>query len=115
MYSDAEKIIIYLTPYVFGIKLYIYMIEGETQIFSLEHNQKLSFNFEITIIHKKAHYELLYSFSYYENIKEFLKNYIHFEKENIILNPDKNIDNNNMLTELNLKINKEVLIEGKKN
>ena len=114
MYSDAEKIIIYLTPYVFGIKLYIYMIEGETQIFSFEHNQKLSFNFDITIIHKKAHYELLYSFSYYENIKEFLKNYIYFEEENLIVNPDKNIDNNNILTELNLKLNKNDLIKGKK-
>ena len=68
----------------------------------------------ITIIHKKAHYEILYSFSYYENIKEFLKNYIYFEKENLIVNSDKNIDNNNKLTELNLKLNKNDLIKKKK-
>ena len=80
LYSDAEKIVIYLTPYIFGIELYIYMFDGEIQIFNYEGEPNFNLNKPITIINKKAHYELLYTFLYYEEYKNYLDNYLDYEK-----------------------------------
>ena len=101
LYTDAEKIVIYLTPYIFGVKLNIFMFDGNSiQQFNYEGKSNLDVNLEINIINKKAHYELLYSKQYYEEYKnyfDFYKNDENYEsifeikekKENI----DKNINN----------------------
>ena len=80
LYSDAEKIVIYLTPYIFGIELYIYMFDGEIQIFNYAGETNFNLNKPITIINKKAHYELLYTFLYYEEYKNYLDSYLDYEK-----------------------------------
>ena len=80
LYTDAEKIIIYLTPYIFGINLCIYLFEGEKQNFSYLGDNNNIFEDEITMINKVGHYEILYPIEYYEKYYEFLKYYIYFEK-----------------------------------
>ena len=79
LYSDAEKIVIYLTPYIFGIELYIYMFDGDIQIFNYEGETNFNLNKPVIIINKKAHYELLYSFLYYEEYKNYLDIYLDYE------------------------------------
>ena len=85
LYTDAEKIIIYLTPYIFGINLNIYLFDGEKQFFTYVGNMEDTFEHEITMINKIGHYEILYKNDYYEKYNEFLKNYIYFEKYSSIL------------------------------
>ena len=80
LYTDAEKIIIYLTPYIFGINLCIYLFEGEKQNFSYLGDNNNIFEDEITMINKVGHYEILYPIEYYKKYYEFLKYYIYFEK-----------------------------------
>ena len=85
LYTDAEKIIIYLTPFIFGINLCIYLFDGEKQNFSYSENNNKIFEHEITMINKVGHYELLYPIDYYEKYHEFLKYYIYFEKYESII------------------------------
>ena len=98
LYTDAEKIVIYLTPYIFGVKLNIFMFDGNSiQQFNYEGKSNLDVNLEINIINKKAHYELLYSKQYYEEYKNYFDFYKNDEKyESIFEREEKkeNIDNN---------------------
>ena len=98
LYTDAEKIVIYLTPYIFGVKLNIFMFDGNSiQQFNYEGKSNLDVNLEINIINKKAHYELLYSKQYYEEYKNYFDCYKNDEKyESIFEREEKkeNIDNN---------------------
>ncbi len=98
LYTDAEKIVIYLTPYIFGIKLNIFMFDGNSiQQFNYEGKSNLDVNLEINIINKKAHYELLYSKQYYEEYKNYFDFYKNDENyESIFIREEKkeNIDNN---------------------
>ena len=98
LYTDAEKIVIYLTPYIFGVKLNIFMFDGNSiQQFNYEGKSNLDVNLEINIINKKAHYELLYSKQYYEEYKnyfDFYKNDENYESIFEIKEKKKNIDNN---------------------
>ena len=98
LYTDAEKIVIYLTPYIFGVKLNIFMFDGNSiQQFNYEGKSNLDVNLEINIINKKAHYELLYSKQYYEEYKnyfDFYKNDENYESIFEIKEKKENIDNN---------------------
>jgi hypothetical protein len=76
MFQDAEKIIIYLTPYVLSLKLKIIFFEDESDEFVKEFNfigkqyNKLN---DIFLINKKNHYDLLYSKSDYSNYGQIFK------------------------------------------
>ena len=93
MFTEAEKIIIYLTPFVLGINLDIIIFEdNEAQIvkrFSYEEENgesKLKDNV-ITLLNRNAHYELVYTYNEYNKYSEFYKNCEIFE--------DNNNNNNN--------------------
>ena len=74
----AEKIVLYITPYVLNIKLNIFADEniGDNKIISFDFKGKPKYKFkdDITILYKNCHYDLLY----YNQIKNdlYLKNYI---------------------------------------
>ena len=74
----AEKIVLYITPYVLNIKLNIFADEniGDNKIISFDFKGKPKYKFkdDITILYKNSHYDLLY----YNQIKNdlYLKNYI---------------------------------------
>ena len=97
MHTEAEKIIIYLTPFVLGINLDIIIFEdNESQIikrFSYEEengDNKLKDN-AITLLNRNAHYELVYTYNEYNKFSEFYKNCEIFEE-----NKDENILGNSL-------------------
>ena len=102
LYSDAEKIVIYLTPYIFGININIYMFLGTKQTFTYEGDSNFNLNFEINILNKEAHYEMLYSKNYYQKYKIYLETYLNLkpfisifneeEKTEMIISNFKKID-----------------------
>ena len=97
MYSDAEKIVIYLTPFLLNIDLNVFLYEGEqTKNFeSIKCPNLINENYVITTINKKLHYELLYS-KYEYNKYKILIDYTTKDFVSKILNPiNNNIENEN--------------------
>ena len=88
---DVEKIVFYLTPYLFGIDLNIYS-EGNIKHYNCEKEEKnINSNFEINIYGEKGHYEILYSNSYFNKFETFLNNYINKNQiKSNILKDNKN-------------------------
>ena len=91
----AEKIVLYVTPYVLTIKLNIFANEniGDDKIISFDFKgeSKYKFKDDITILYKNYHYDLLY----YKAIKNdlCLSNYIeNYESKSLDLN-NLSIDN----------------------
>ena len=132
LYSDAEKIVIYLTPYIFGVNLNIFVFEYDKEFFTYEGKSNFNFNFEITVLYKKAHYELLYLKDYYLKFKKYLEIYSNIqpfvsiikkqpktEKINIQLKPQNNNLNisKSMITEPNTsqKKKKKINLVNKEN
>ena len=81
-YCEAEKIIIYLTPFVLGIELNIIIFDdNEDEIvkkFKWQEDSilnELIINDVISLINKKYHYEIIYSPKDYENNKLLFKLY----------------------------------------
>ena len=80
-YTDAEKIVIYLTPFVLGIPLNVIIFddceEEILQNFKWEEGKGLNLDGEIYLLNRKNHYEIVYTkkdnekykniFQYYEN------------------------------------------------
>ena len=78
MFSEAEKIIIYLTPFVLGINLDI-IIFGDnedkiTKRISYEENSSDNSN-AITLLNRNAHYELIYTLEEYNKYPDIFKLY----------------------------------------
>ena len=80
MFTEAEKIIIYLTPFVLGINLDIIIFEdNEDKIvkrFSYQEENgenKINDN-AITLLNRNAHYELVYTYDEYIKFNEIYKN-----------------------------------------
>ena len=102
MFMDAEKIIIYLTPFILGINLDIIIFDDESEIIKkINYDGKPDFEFDdkIFLMNKKNHYEIIYSKNYNEKYKALFNKYINnnFIKESIILHEinKKNIFDNN--------------------
>ena len=73
---DVEKIVFYLTPYLFGVNINIYSKEDNTKHFTFEREENnINSNYEINIYGEKGHYENLYSNSYYNKFQAILNNY----------------------------------------
>ena len=108
MFMEAEKIIIYLTPFILGINLDIIIFNDESDIIKkINYDGKPKYLIEdrIFLMNLKNHYELLYTkhnnekyeslFSKYIN-NDYLKNsaILHelSKKNNIIIKPKENIN-----------------------
>ena len=84
----AEKIIIYITPYVLCTKL-------EVVMFEMEDDSRKSFNFigekntvnnlNTVIIYLPGHYELIYTREFYQRFYNVFKNYSDFSYKNEII------------------------------
>ena len=64
-YKDAEKIIIYLTPFVLGIELNLIVFDLNDEIsqkFIFEGDSEIKTDEVITLLNKKDHYEIVYIF-----------------------------------------------------
>ncbi len=74
MYVDAEKVIIYLTPFVFKINLEIliydfgYNFSVEDKLFSCYLKDKP----KISVLYRQIHYDLLYYQEYFEKYTKYL-------------------------------------------
>ena len=110
MFMEAEKIIVYLTPFVIGLNLDIIIFEdNEEQIIktlsydesnSENHSQK---NF-ITLLNRNEHYELIYTKEDYDKYSNIYNNYEYLEPNNslgessdsefFLLQTNRNKDNN---------------------
>ena len=107
-YTDAEKIVIYLTPFVLGIPLNVIIFddceEEILQNFKWEEGKGLNLDGEIYLLNRKNHYEIVYTkkdnekykniFQYYENhqrsvilsdIEKYLKLYDNDNSDNVLL------------------------------
>jgi hypothetical protein len=107
-YTDAEKIVIYLTPFVLGIPLNVIIFddceEEILQNFKWEEGKGLNLDGEIYLLNRKNHYEIVYTkkdnekykniFQYYENhqrsvilsdIEKYLKLYDNDNSDNMLL------------------------------
>ena len=110
MFTFAEKIIIYLTPFVLGINLDVVLFDdNEDEIlkhFKFVGKDELKIKDTIFIINKKGHYEIVYSYQDVKNYNYIYKNY-RFEIKpkyikidpvlnNIYMNIKNSIDNSNI-------------------
>ena len=91
MFMDAEKIIIYLTPFILGINLDIIIFEDESDIIkkiNYDGKPKYFFDEKIFLINRKNHYELLYTQKDNKNYEALFNKYINndFLKSSAIIN-----------------------------
>ena len=103
MFTEAEKIIIYLTPFVLGIDLDIILFEdNESQIvkrfsYEEENGENKSKDNVITLLNRNAHYELVYTYDEYNKYSEFYKNCEIFDDNNNDKLFGNSLDNSNFL------------------
>ena len=98
LFINVEKIIIYITPFIFGIN--INLIDNKIKKLSYEGKSILDINESINIFYKDGNYILLYNKEYFINHKNILFHYINEENEIISQNlnkykKDNIIDNSN--------------------
>ena len=87
LFNDAEKIVIYLTPFIFPIQLNIILYEDNSNNFIQEYCSPQNINCKniINVIYNKEHFELLYSNKEYVNFKEYLFEYVNNDKSSKFL------------------------------
>ena len=90
MFMDAEKIIVYLTPFVLGINLDIIIFDDESEIIkkiNYDGKPKYSFEEKIFLMNRKNHYELIYTKKDNDKYEEIFEKYINndFLKSSLIL------------------------------
>ena len=112
----AEKIVLYMAPYVFNINMnvlvYDFGINGEKSVIQEKeffNENKSNFQIQVNLLFRKAHYDVYYKLNFYEDYKENLNILINrnddidkFEKENnnenhkdIEKNENENIERKN--------------------
>ena len=82
-YTDAEKIIIYLSPFVLGVELNVVVFDiaeqDVLQKFIYEGESDIKIDDIITLLNNRNHYEIVYS----QKDNEKYKNYFQFYENNI--------------------------------
>ena len=96
MFTDAEKIIIYLTPFVLGINLDIIVFDdNEDEIIkNVNFAGKSEYDFnndKIFVLNVKGHYELLYSKDDYNKYQSIFQKYTNNDLNNFIPKEDLKI------------------------
>lgn len=80
LYKDAEKIIIYMTPYVLKINLHILILDEEAKsLQKMEFFQPMedtdNFSNIITILYRGSHFDISYNETFYSKFKDYLVMY----------------------------------------
>ena len=87
-FTDAEKIIIYLTPMVLGIELDVIVYDSEEedicQKFKWEGDSELKIDDVISLINSKNHYEIIYNLKDHDKYHILFKNYENNTKSVVI-------------------------------
>jgi hypothetical protein len=106
-YTDAEKIVIYLTPFVLGVPLNVIIFDDNEeeilQNFKWEEGNGLNLIDEMSLLNRKNHYEIVYSQRDYEKYQKIFENYENHQKSVILSDIDKylkllpNDNNDNLL------------------
>ena len=110
MFTEAEKIIIYLTPFVLGVDIDIIIFEdNEDKIvkkfsYEEENGEKKQRENVITLLNRNAHYELVYTFDEYNKYSELYNICEIFDSNNDDKNLGNSYDNNYFLFQNNLKL-----------
>ena len=99
MFMDAEKIIIYLTPFIIGMNLDIIIFDDESEIIkkiNYEGKPKHSLDEKIFLMNRKNHYELIYTKYDNEKYADLFEKYINndFLKASLILSSSSKNDGN---------------------
>ena len=88
LYKDAEKIIIYMTPFILKINLHILILDNVTKsLQKMEFFQPLedtdNFSNIITILYRGSHFDISYNETFYSKFKDYLLlyNYEDFVKK----------------------------------
>ena len=117
----AEKIVIYVAPFVFNIKMNILMYNYGNNIeksiiqekkFLNENGNKNKLQAQINLLFRKAHYDVYYKFDEYEDFKKYFDIFSnkleegHFQKENHFMNDqeikgDNDLFKNNFYSQMN--------------
>ena len=92
-YTDAEKIVIYLTPFVLGVPLNVIIFDDNEeeilQNFKWEEGTGLNIIDEISLLNRKNHYEIVYSQSDNKKYEKIFENYENHQKSVILSDIDK--------------------------
>ena len=115
----AEKIIVYITPYVLCTKLEVVMFEMEDnwrKSFEFVGEKNTVNNLNTVIIYLPGHYELIYTTEFYQRFYNVFKNYSDFsykneimteikeeqrKKNEVLLDMDEEITNNGIINNQN--------------
>ena len=105
----AEKIIIYITPYVLCSKLEVVMFEMESdwrKSFDFYGEKNTNNKLNTVIIYLPGHYELIYTTEFYQRFYNVFKNYSDFSYRNEIMTEIKEEQryNNKTLLDMNSEI-----------
>ena len=101
----AEKIIVYITPYVLCSKLEVVMFEMDSdwrKTFSFAGDKNTINNLNTVIIYLPGHYELIYTTEFYQRFYGVFKNYSDFSYKNQIMTEIKEEQKYNHKTLLDL-------------
>ena len=117
-YTDAEKITIYLTPFILGIELNIILLEDEEdeiiKKFVWVGSSEVKTKDTISLINRKYHYEIIYNKEDNESNKELFEIYKTDEKSLIIDKIEQNLLQESSILEKVEKTNNK-LNNNKKN
>ena len=117
MFMDAEKIIIYLTPFILGMNLNIIVFNDDSEIIkniNYEGKPKYALKDKIFLMNRKNHYEIIYCKEDNEKYKSIFHKFINndFLEESIILYEIKQKNNNENYIIINN--NSNIQITGEK-
>lgn len=87
--TDAEKIVIYLTPLVLklNLKIIIYEFDSPESFFIMkEFPCNVNDSLEIVLLYRKTHYDIAYVDKYFEKYTKHLSSFINFEENLNVLN-----------------------------
>lgn len=89
--TDAEKIVIYLTPFVLKMNLKIIIYEfdsADSFLLTKEFPSYLDNKHEIVVLYRKTHYDIAYQDKYFENYTKHLSSLVNLEENLRVLNFD---------------------------
>lgn len=97
LYKDAEKIIIYLTPYILDINLNILMFEEESNSLQglkfLHKTKEGAYQNIVTILYRKNHYDLAYNETFVRKFYQYLSAFKMENDELTVLNETVYVSN----------------------